>query len=925
MSEYFEDNETKAIALAEDRVPLPGRLFEGYRVLEKIGEGGMGSVYLAERRLSDPVTPNEADLSTALPRPQKFAIKVVRSHLPTAEMLARFELEHQALTLLDHPGIAKVYEMGTTQDQRPFFVMEYVPGLPVTEYADAHQLSPQDRLDLFGQVAEAIQHAHLRGIIHRDLKPSNVLVSTVGGKPIVKVIDFGVAKTTLGRLTDRTLHTAMGQILGTPDYMSPEQANSFDGDVDLRTDLYSLGMILYELLVGESPFDREAFRSLPFSEVQKFLREVDPVKPSTRLSSLGERSVELAGRRSIEVKALAKALSGDLDCIVMKCLEKDRNRRYGSAQALIDDLERYASDEPISARPPGPTYRLAKFVQKHRTLVAATVLFFCSIVTGLAAGLVISLAMIDELQTEKIQTEEELHESQERLVVVETDRNSLLNQSLEFRGQLEQVVDAASTLSSGPSEFEPTRSLEVLLENRLALHGEQDPHQVPLILRLARAAIADGDWARSEKYLGKLVAFDGSHLEKAGVASSPTLVWANTALCEVLHQQNRTVEARKCFQVALGHLAESCAIARIEADKSQSKVAETSASLPTPNGQVLPAPHSFESPRVQRISTESRVSKPDAASAPIHRQLRSKGHVLTAEIIPVSGLAPNTTLTLCTSLPSGEFAAVCTDRSIRIIDPNLGKTESRFVSEESKVTALGGFDAERLYLGFESGDLYSFPTNSTIDLPGDSAVSQIMASRRDLRVVHQAGTLSLVDPDRESVQHSIELGIHPLSVDWSGDGQIGLVTTSDSLQLIKLKEGACGASLRPMFGKWQIGFLVGRRLVRGVGDTVEAFDLKTGCRVGGRRITGHELSTYNPAEKLIVFRTQSDFEHSSATLLIYDLKDRNLTPYYYQPRKMERAPIAIRRGPREAEFYLLSRDGQLVRLQSRLNHAPRQG
>src|SRR5262249_36654439 len=284
---------------------------------------------------------------------------------------ARFESERQALALMDHPAIAKVLDGGATHDGRPYFVMEYVPGVRLTEHCDAHRLGTSERVELLIQVCEGVQHAHQKAIIHRDLKPSNVLVSLIDGKAQPKIIDFGIAKAVGPRLTEKTLFTEIGAVIGTPEYMSPEQAELTGQDVDTRTDVYSLGVMLYELLSGHLPFSSSALRSSGFEELRRVIREVEPTKPSDRVSTEG--SAELATKHGTEPRALTRQLSGDLDWIVLKALEKERSRRYGTPSELAADLRRHLRHEPVAAGPPSRSYPIAKYVQPHRVGVAAAV------------------------------------------------------------------------------------------------------------------------------------------------------------------------------------------------------------------------------------------------------------------------------------------------------------------------------------------------------------------------------------------------------------------------------------------------------------------------------------------------------------------------------------------------------------------------
>jgi serine/threonine protein kinase len=347
----------------------PGSQIGPYKLLQEIGQGGMGAVFLAEQR--EPVR-------------RQVALKLIKAELASATSVARFEAERQALALMDHPHIAKVLDGGTTSAGRPYFVMELVMGIPITRYCDDQQLSIRQRLELFIPVCQALQHAHTKGIIHRDIKPSNVLVAPGDGQPAPKVIDFGIAKATGQRLTERTLFTEFGSVLGTLEYMSPEQAELNNQDIDTRSDVYSLAVVLYELLTGTTPLTHQVLKGTTFLEVLRRIREEEPPTPSRRLSTLQEALPTISAQRRTEPVKLARALRGELDWVVMKALEKDRSRRYESASALARDLERYLADEPVQARPPSLGYWLAKFARRNRGLVLATAAALLALVVGLA-------------------------------------------------------------------------------------------------------------------------------------------------------------------------------------------------------------------------------------------------------------------------------------------------------------------------------------------------------------------------------------------------------------------------------------------------------------------------------------------------------------------------------------------------------------
>jgi serine/threonine protein kinase len=317
------------------------------------------------------------------PVQRKVALKIIKPGMDSRQVIARFEAERQALALMDHPNIAKVLDAGTTESRRPFFVMELVKGVPVTEYCDRNHLTPRERLELFVPVCQAVQHAHQKGIIHRDLKPSNVLIALYDGRPVPKVIDFGVAKATGPKLTERTLFTHFGSIVGTFEYMSPEQAELNQLDIDTRSDIYSLGVILYELLTRTTPLERRRVKESALLNVLRWIREEEPARPSTRIGSSAAELSSIAANRGLEPRKLSGAVRGELDWIVMKALEKDRSRRYETANSLAMDLRRYLADEPVLACPPSFWYRFVKFARRNRAAVIAAAVVALALVSAL--------------------------------------------------------------------------------------------------------------------------------------------------------------------------------------------------------------------------------------------------------------------------------------------------------------------------------------------------------------------------------------------------------------------------------------------------------------------------------------------------------------------------------------------------------------
>src|SRR5581483_8032799 len=361
-------------SIPDDAAPLregPGTVIGPYKLLEQIGEGGFGVVYMAEQER---------------PVRRKVALKILKLGLDTRQVVARFEAERQALALMDHPNIARVFDGGETASGRPYFVMELVRGVPITRYCDDNQLTPRERLELLVPACQALQHAHQKGIIHRDIKPSNVMVTLYDGKPVAKVIDFGVAKATEQKLTERTLFTQFGTMVGTFEYMSPEQAEMSALGVDTRSDIYSLGVLLYELLTGSTPLTHKRMKDAAYADILRMIKEEEPPRPSTRLSDSGEALASISANRHTEPAKLTKLVRGELDWIVMKCLEKDRNRRYESASALAADVQRYLNDEAVQACPPSAAYRFRKFARRNKAALVTASVVLAALLTGTAVA-----------------------------------------------------------------------------------------------------------------------------------------------------------------------------------------------------------------------------------------------------------------------------------------------------------------------------------------------------------------------------------------------------------------------------------------------------------------------------------------------------------------------------------------------------------
>ena len=468
-----------------------------YRLIRVLGEGGMGVVWEAFQER---------------PVERTVALKVIKHGLDGQHVLARFESERQALALMNHPNVARVLDAGTDDAGRPWFAMDYIRGVPLTDYCDRNNLTTSERLALFLRVCEGVQHAHQKGIIHRDLKPSNVLVELQEGRPVPRIIDFGVAKALERRLTERTLFTEFGQIVGTPEYMSPEQAEMTGLEVDTRTDVYSLGVMLYELLTGALPFDPQELRRAGYDEIRRRIREETPPKPSTRLSTMGDASDEVARHRGADASTLVRLCRGDLDWITMKALEKDQARRYGAASDLAGDIRRHLANEPVSAGPPSASYRLQKFVRRHRAGVAIAALLVAVVLAGFA-GTAYGLVRAREAEQRARLEADTLAEVSDFMVGMFE-----ISDPSEARGAIvtaREVLDRASDrirIDLGERPAMQGRLMEVMgrVYRSLGLYGDSQPLLEGAVRRLEQAHGPDApELARALDTLGALAIMRG--------------------------------------------------------------------------------------------------------------------------------------------------------------------------------------------------------------------------------------------------------------------------------------------------------------------------------------------------------------------------------------------------------------------------------
>ena len=541
-SEAEEAGPTASLGAVLER---PGGQIGRYKLLSVLGEGGMGTVYLAEQEK---------------PIRRRVALKVIKPGMDSVQVIGRFEAERQALALLDHPNIAHVYDAGTTEDGRPYFVMEYVKGLPITEHCDHHKLTIEHRLNLFRQVCLAVQNAHQKGIIHRDIKPSNILVSIQDNQAVPKIIDFGVAKAISRALTDRTMFTEDSQLLGTPEYMSPEQADMANEDIDTRSDVYSLGVLLYVLLTGLLPFDSDTLREGGIDHFRKIIRETDPKTPSTRLVKLGEQAAKFAENRRMEVGTLTKRLRKELEWIPLKAMHKERAERYRSASELADDIENYLKGNPLIAGPLTALYQLKKFMRRNRALV-----------TGIAAVLIVLITGVVGIAIFAIKAERRRAETQ---LITDFLQSDVLASVGNIRGRdatMDEILDIASQNLENRFEDQPLveasirwtlgMTYQVLGDDRAAirhlerasqiLREQPGKHENPTtdvaMNYLALAYFRAGQYTKAERLFDELI----EARRKQGRENTGMDLWYKCNLACIYKQQGRYEEAEQLLRTTL--------------------------------------------------------------------------------------------------------------------------------------------------------------------------------------------------------------------------------------------------------------------------------------------------------------------------------------------------------------------------------------
>ncbi len=549
----FLESPPTALAANTEGPPIregPGTVIGPYKLHEQIGEGGFGVVYLAEQ---------------LKPVRRRVALKIIKPGMDSKQVIARFEAERQALALMDHPNIARVLDVGATESGRPYFVMELVKGIAIIEYCDQCNLTTRERLELFISVCQAIQHAHQKGIIHRDVKPTNVMIAMQDGRAAPKVIDFGVAKAINQRLTEHTLYTRFAQMVGTPMYMSPEQAEMSPIEVDTRSDIYSLGVLLYELLIGATPFDKKRLSEASYDELRRIICEEQPPPPSSRLSTLGDMAATIAEHRRTDLRKLNQLVRGDLDWIVMKALEKDRTRRYETADGLARDIERYLTEEPVEARPPSAVY---KFACRNRAALATTAVVLATVVVGLTVSTILIAREQGRTVAALTEAQENLQAAQQQRARAETNFQKAREAVDKMLTQVADELRDLPGLREQPDSPEFEEIKQALLEDALEFYQGflQESATDPLVryetghayLRVAQITQTMRQYQRSEETYRGAVELLGEL--SAEFPDEPTyysdLASAYQGLAGVLKDTSRPAEAERAYRRALDVLEE---------------------------------------------------------------------------------------------------------------------------------------------------------------------------------------------------------------------------------------------------------------------------------------------------------------------------------------------------------------------------------